>query len=394
MNKSNYLNRAVVTGFVTYLAKVLSGNIKVNHTYYDRKKRDDYNFITLYDAFTQYHWNNEGYKENSDKIDLLVDGFTNANTNSDSFYKACLDTLEWGAGNKGLSLYTYNAQWLDKLGTAPNVKDNLDEALELLDSELPCFTEFGGKYRMNAGFTKIYAFMSPDTFIIYDSRVAAALAFLVTKYCEQEGLSGVPAELGFTIADAQGKSCRNPSIIEKGYIFSKWGSDQKKHAISNVQANWILYSAFKRVEHSTPFDDIRQIEAALFMIGYDFPQHAVSQSIKPKTVNKKNDKTKRNSEQNRKITNHDMLFRDLQNSTCSLPSKFTYTDIMELVASLDTNPSTGGVTYASLRFIQDYCSIVKGDIHAFNHFKDLSDPRQFANLDELRNDWQFKLDKL
>tara|TARA_R110000744_G_scaffold26224_1_gene64700 strand:- start:2491 stop:3633 length:1143 start_codon:yes stop_codon:yes gene_type:complete len=306
MNRTSYLSSPVVNGFVIFLARIINGDSEINHTYKDRKKKKEFVFNTLYEGFEKYHWNNEGYKANSDKIDLLVDGFTNANTNSDSFYKACLDTLEWGAGNKGLSLYTHNSQWLDKLGTAPNVKDNLDRALELLDSESPCFTEFDGKYRMNAGFTKIYAFMSPETFIIYDSRVAAALAFLVTMYCEQEGLSGVPAELGFTIADAQGKSCRNPSIKEKGYIFSKWGSDQKKHAISNVQANWILYSAFKKVEHSTPFDDIRQIEAALFMIGYDFPQYAVSQTIQPKKVNKINDKTKVGSDKKNNTTANDI----------------------------------------------------------------------------------------
>ncbi|TPH15865.1 hypothetical protein [Litorilituus lipolyticus] len=279
MNRTSYLNSPVVNGFIVYLSKVINGDSEIDHTYIDRKKNKKFVFSTLYEGFEKYHWNNEGYNANSDKIDLLVDGFTNSNANSDLFYKACLDTLEWGAGNKGLSLYTNNSQWLNKLGTSQNVKANLDEALKVLNSESPCFTEFGEKYRMNAGFTKIYAFMSPDTFIIYDSRVAAALAFLVTKYCVQEGFSNVPLELSFSIADAQGESCRNPSIKEKGYLFSKWGNNQKKHAISNVQANWILYSAFKKVEHSTHFDDIRQIEAALFMIGYDFPQYAKSSNI-------------------------------------------------------------------------------------------------------------------
>jgi len=301
MNRTSYLNSPIVKGFIIFLSKVINGDSEINHTYIDRKKNEKFFFSTLYEGFEKYHWNNEGYNANSDKIDLLVDGFTNSNTNSDLFYKACLDTLEWGAGNKGLSLYTNNSQWLDKLGTSHNVKANLDEALELLDSESPCFTEFGDKYRMNAGFTKIYAFMSPDTFIIYDSRVAAALAFLVTKYCDQEGLSNVPPELSFTIADAQGESCRNPSIKEKGYLFSKWRSNQKKHAISNVQANWILYSAFKKVEDSTHFDDIRQIEAALFMIGYDFPQYSISSNIDVNINPKKNIKIKKQTKKDQAV---------------------------------------------------------------------------------------------
>jgi hypothetical protein len=255
-------------------------------------------------------------------------------------------------------------------------------------------------YRMNAGFTKIYALLANNS-IIYDGRVGAALGYIVTLFCEQTG-EKFTEDLNFYWGASESKGrFRNPSIPEKGFNFTKLSNlNESGWALCNVKANWLLTSAIEGLENSFKFggygkkDMLHAVEAALFMIGYDFPQYAVSQSIKAKTVNKKNDKTKRNSEQNRKITNHDMLFRDLQNSTCSLPSKFTYTDIMELVASLDTNPSTGGVTYASLRFIQDYCSIVKGDIHAFNHFNELSNPRQFANLDVLRNDWQFKLDKL
>ena len=38
---------------------------------------------------------------------------------------------------------------------------------------------------MNSGFTKIYS-LYIDDFIIYDSRVGAALGFLVRCYCEEK----------------------------------------------------------------------------------------------------------------------------------------------------------------------------------------------------------------
>lgn len=275
MNKVDFLNNTTVTKFILFLGEIINGDIDINHAYYDRKKKEYINFKTLHDGLKKYHWNNKSYETNKNEIDKFVRKLTKQESPK-LFYEACLDILEWGAGNNRRSLYTANVKWLKEIIKAHNVKDNLNDALELLSAESPCFTEFGERFRMNAGFTKIYALMSPSTFIIYDSRVAAALAFLVIKYCEKYELSNIPPELNFTLADAVGESCRNPSNNEKGYTFSKSGSNQQKHAISNVKANWILDSTFNKYKDSTPFKNIREIEAALFMIGYDFPLCAIN----------------------------------------------------------------------------------------------------------------------
>ena len=47
---------------------------------------------------------------------------------------------------------------------------------------------------MNSGFTKILFFIYND-FIIYDSRVGAALCYLVKLYCIEQKQGGVPSSL-------------------------------------------------------------------------------------------------------------------------------------------------------------------------------------------------------
>ncbi|MHB2080818.1 hypothetical protein [Pseudomonas asiatica] len=56
--------------------------------------------------------------------------------------------------------------------------------------------------RFNAGMTKVYALICED-FLIYDSRVAAALGWLVVKYCEAHGIAKVPDALCFPWAAAK-----------------------------------------------------------------------------------------------------------------------------------------------------------------------------------------------
>ena len=430
MNKANYLKRNVK--FVDFLNKVIKGEVPINHSYLD----EAFCFESLESAFDSYvfpfssnskntykrdpvkwraKYDTKLFPSNKKKLDIikecLNDEFVKSEANDSLFFEAIKKGLYWGATGEvnvpenanRQGTYLANVQWIENNYVLHDgLTDNFKCAVREIESDDFDETLFGKEksYRMNAGFTKIYALLAKNS-IIYDGRVGAALGYIVTLFCEQTG-EEFTEDLNFYWGASESKGrFRNPSIPEKGFDFKKLSnSNESGWALCNVKANWLLSSAIEKLENSFKFggygkkDILHAVEAALFMLGYDFPQYAVSQSIKPKAVNKKNDKTKRNSEQNRKITNHVMLFRDLQNSTCSLPNIFTYTDIMELVASLDTNPSTSGVTYASLKFIQKYCSIIKGDVYTFDHFKELSDPRKFSSLVELKNDWQFKLGKL
>jgi len=266
-----------VKKFTHYLSEVIGGRRFVEHGYYDRMEKRNFYFLRLIDALTSYKWNGQGYEANKALLDSYISKINLAESEQ-GFISACLDILEWGAGNKKLSLYTANKDWIVQKGEKESVKSNVLEALKILRSNQPDLCDFGSNYRMNAGFTKIYAFLSPSDFVIYDSRVAASLAFLVQKYCVRNDLTSVPKLLSFALADAQGSSCRDPSIATPPLRFRKWNVNQKLHAKSNVFANWILKDSLELAKKKSgckcQFKELREVEAALFILGYDFPQFA------------------------------------------------------------------------------------------------------------------------
>ena len=111
----------------------------------------------------------------------------------------------------------------------------------------------------NAGFTKIYSLLF-DGFIIYDSRVGAALA----KFILETFKNNVPSELRIDLPmgreNKNNPGRRNPNAL----IFKPFSRDFKKHFISNVKSSWILQEVAKETN-----PELRKIEAALFMLGYD-----------------------------------------------------------------------------------------------------------------------------
>jgi hypothetical protein len=132
--------------------------------------------------------------------------------------------------------------------------------------------------RFNAGMTKIYALLVPE-FVIYDSRVAAALAWLVTRWCIETKLTLVPDLLRFPcMRPKEGdnpaiRKVRNPSC---GQFRFPWLHGAVNHAHWNLRASWILSAALNAsrqepeqnvfLDQSNP---LRALEAALFMWGYD-----------------------------------------------------------------------------------------------------------------------------
>lgn len=132
---------------------------------------------------------------------------------------------------------------------------------------------------MNSGFTKIYSLIVHD-FVIYDSRVGAALGLLVRNFCEETGRVKTPEELRFAWgAKRRGASVntkitdnpRNPSY--KGYKFPILTNNTKLHINNNIRANWLLKEVLQRTTSKFNMLDenlrLRALEAALFMIGYD-----------------------------------------------------------------------------------------------------------------------------
>lgn len=121
--------------------------------------------------------------------------------------------------------------------------------------------------RFNSGMTKVYSLLIND-FIIYDSRVAAALAWLIRRWWAddlRQPVSSLPSSLRFGCLPGNGKMApfRNPDKA----VFTTLRSNPAKHYMWNVRANWVLNAALAKAGGPRYYPNLRSIEAALFQLG-------------------------------------------------------------------------------------------------------------------------------
>jgi hypothetical protein len=280
LSKEQYLATPIILEFCNYLARVIDGGEEINLglEIHDRKVPPNYptklNLVKLEDAFHAYFWDRKNYHDNSTQLQFIANLFSVAKTSSTDKNSAYFSAIEacmfWGLG-KGAA-YNANIIW------AIQRKDNLARLIEtgaaIIDSANPDIEPFkADQIRMNAGYTKVYALICKNS-VIYDGRVGAALGFLAKNFLKQGQINfdATPSDLSFPWGKAKslGRN-RNPS--DSPYIFPALSNNGFLHVRWNIQANWIIEESFGRcsmpnwLKHP---DALRRIEAALFMIGYDF----------------------------------------------------------------------------------------------------------------------------
>ena len=119
--------------------------------------------------------------------------------------------------------------------------------------------------RLNAGFTKIYS-MLVDGFIIFDSRVAAALAALIRIFADHADLVAIPLPLRIALPPGRAGVRHVP-----GFPLAVAGSSGiPAFASSNIRASWLVGEMAQRGRFADVSSELRgrALEAALFMIGY------------------------------------------------------------------------------------------------------------------------------
>lgn len=121
--------------------------------------------------------------------------------------------------------------------------------------------------RFNSGMTKVYSLLI-DNFIIYDSRVAAALAWLAKRWWTiecGEPAHTLPQHLRFACLPANGAMahCRNPDVT----LFPMIVANPNEHYLWNVRANWLLADSLRVAGVNSHFSSLREVEAALFKMG-------------------------------------------------------------------------------------------------------------------------------
>lgn len=291
MHRDQYLGNTspsttghVVRDFVDWLAANLRDRSLFAHGYTDRRTGSSWQFQGLEDACAQYQWKHKGalgtpagtsLTSNDAALKALGNALQSSlNTPNDpAALAAAAGIMKWGGVSAG------NVRWLtiNSNGLASQLastaaiiaKGNLTDPI-LLSTNL----------RFNAGMTKVYSLLVED-FIIYDSRVAAALGWIVVKYCEDKKLVRIPDELAFPWAPSKealnAKSPKNRNPGRKGFWFPRLTS-AVQHAHWNLKASWILAEALALAGPATfagpaSVVPLRRLEAALFMIGYDLPQN-------------------------------------------------------------------------------------------------------------------------
>lgn len=284
--KKPYSTLPHVDSFIEWLAAQLDAKAQLNHAYLDRRTGAAWTCSNLYDAYAAYSWNHPGNKRlaynpgsssssNDNALEALRADLIAAGTNDAKMLQAMMDVMAWG----GVS--ARNESWLKKnqVGLALMV-NTVAVALAKNDPNSPTVTSKA--LRFNSGMTKVYSLLC-ENFVIYDSRVAAALGMLVVRYCRAKGLDYVPSALNFPWAAAKESAtttspkCRNPST--GAFQFSRLRSGSH-HARWNMHASWVLSQAVNHhLSSNSPFrkdktsaQALRDLEKALFSIGYDLGQ--------------------------------------------------------------------------------------------------------------------------
>jgi hypothetical protein len=307
LNRKEYLHDRHVDGFVAYVSSVLSGDIGIEFsTAFPRNKlpRNYENRCpgkverlapgsvyvitaeTLEQLFGYYWWDHrfyEGNKEDVDRVRSIVQAALvaeNSEFGLDLARVACRKVMEWGFG-RGTRANESNVAWALSLDSS--LVRVLRNGREALLSDAPDLSIFGRNpdplthwSKMNSGWTKYYSFALP-AHVIYDSRVGAALGYLVRRYLESLNaewqVDSVPASLAFRWAPGQGdKNVRDPSFGPYKFARLLGGpSGSREWARVNIQANWILTAAIEKCGATwcAGSDGFRRVEGALFMLGYD-----------------------------------------------------------------------------------------------------------------------------
>lgn len=250
-------------------------------------------YLHLHDALTAYSWPHKKSTIHYPTGDVVLPAGSNLERNthelntmsaqlnaalSDGANKTFADwascVMEWGGVAGSVIKKKGNNYWISQ--NANNICQTVTDVNDWIALQNDDTATVPDTLRFNAGMTKLYSLLGNNpNFVIYDSRVAAALAWLVSNWSAAIS-APVPDALAFGCLPfripkkPQRPNKRNPDPT----VFDQIDNMPCDHLQWNVRASWVLEESFRRAKANTPhiaFANIREIEAALFMIGADLP---------------------------------------------------------------------------------------------------------------------------
>jgi hypothetical protein len=278
MTKQDFLNNKEVIAFIDYVAQHWHYGFDFRLSIFQkgRKSLIFHDIQSISDAYDLYFWGysfstklrlphylgtkGHSFQESKAMLDyctqLILNGFYH---NSDASIREGAElVLKWGGVfKKGNKAFVEN-----KNNNLKAYFENVRSVWEKLsnDGTLNEINQYDKSGLIsNAGFTKIYSLFLPG-FIIYDNRVSVALAYLLEQYFEDH----IPEVLKLYIPPSQ--VVNNSKRRVHHFFDQSTYKANDKHFLSNVKASWLLSAISEKLGGTVK---IREIEAALFMIGYD-----------------------------------------------------------------------------------------------------------------------------
>ncbi|WP_312918375.1 hypothetical protein [Stutzerimonas kunmingensis] len=283
MTRTEFLTLEQTKSFVGWFARIINGEQPLM---FEHERGTDAN---LRAALSRYAWPNKRIDIATPKGMLTINAWSDFEANEAVLNEladginACLKhpildneelagwvraIMVWGgvftrsAKNKTKG----NAGWLDE--QKPDLATYMRNALEALKGDDDISHLNMKNLRSNAGTTKVHSLTLPD-FVIYDSRVAAALAWLVRRWAI-EGNEVVPEHLRFACMKAKTSKIalkrRSPDeSLFRYFTPSGHFRSHHKHALWNLRANWLVQAAIEQAQANDWSS--RKVEAALFMMG-------------------------------------------------------------------------------------------------------------------------------
>jgi hypothetical protein len=284
MIKSEFLKNTQVIEFQDWLNLRINGEQEFKHGYRNLRNGNDWNCNSIYNAFENYNWNfsceipfrgelvtGNSFEESTHALEKIKGVLKKSldEKKEDDFLKYSISVLQWGG------VKNHNINTLEGMG---NIIDYFNLAQERLDQETVDADAKFTDLHLNAGFTKIYSLLI-DNFAMYDSRVGAALGYLVRLYLTENGIdarkinerNAVPAVLRFAYGNSRGNQQTNQIINRRNPSFGPYTFPvltKKNYFNNNIKANWLLKNLAENSKFKDQKSPIRALEAALFMIGY------------------------------------------------------------------------------------------------------------------------------
>lgn len=314
MNKAEFLAVKQVSDFINWLTVIIDEPEKypLDHKWRSVKSSacfdqgEEWKCSSLQDATMKYKWpakklDGSIVYDLSDTQSFLDELSSSLKASVEKGYgvlKSVNDILSWG-GVK------------DKKEIARDIRLNLDHDVQravflrevrekvtrpdfdpLQDTSIEAEGRVIQSIISDSGTTKVFSLFIEE-FAIYDSRVGAALGMLLSHYMKVSGMkesqlhealqfgwqdspnkdySRPPKSDGSRFDLGRAKQKRNPNALLSKSIFPYLANvPNSKRLAMNIYLNWILQSAVrqsKTLKDMKPHNAVRNLEAALFMIGY------------------------------------------------------------------------------------------------------------------------------